>query len=91
MGIEDKLGLVTFKSDTQSHIHIVSPKPCLEECKDKPCTTACPADVYRWEDNKIVVSYENCIECGGCRMICPFDNITCHWPRGGFGVKYRFG
>ncbi|MBI3292146.1 MAG: P-loop NTPase [Elusimicrobia bacterium] len=42
MSLEDKLGLLTYKSDTQAHIHIVSPKPCIEICKDKPCTTACP-------------------------------------------------
>jgi ferredoxin-like protein FixX len=24
-------------------------------------------------------------------MVCPFQNIKCHWPRGGFGVQYKFG
>jgi ferredoxin-like protein FixX len=24
-------------------------------------------------------------------MVCPFDNIKCHWPRGGFGVQYKYG
>ena len=54
---------------------------------------SCPATVYDWNapQKKIIVSYENCIECGACRMLCPFDNIKCHWPRGGFGVQYKFG
>jgi ferredoxin like protein len=91
--VEEKLGLLTYKNDHQSHISIASPKPCAEECTGKPCTTVCPAQVYNWEaeQKKIIVSYENCIECGACRMLCPFDNIKCQWPRGGFGVQYKFG
>jgi ferredoxin-like protein FixX len=53
----------------------------------------CPAKVYTWEEaqQKIVVGYENCIECGAARMICPFNNIQWEPPRGGFGVNYKFG
>lgn len=91
--IEEKLGWLTYKNDHQSHITIPDPKVCLEKCTGKPCTTVCPATVYSWEEEmkKITVSYENCIECGACRMLCPFDNIKCHWPRGGFGVQYKYG
>ena len=91
--VEEKLGTLTYKADHQSHISIKSPQPCLEQCETKPCTTVCPATVYRWEEaqKKIQVSFENCIECGACRMVCPYDNIACHWPRGGFGVQYKFG
>jgi len=91
--VEEKLGWLTYKNDHQSHITIPEPKTCLEKCEGKPCTTVCPALVYVWEPEpkKIVVSYENCIECGACRMLCPFDNVKCHWPRGGFGVQYKFG
>jgi len=97
VNIDEKLGLLTYKNDHQSHIEIKNPdpqtSPCAIECKDKPCTTVCPARVYVWEEalKKIVVNYENCIECGACRMLCPFDNIACHWPRGGFGVQYKLG
>ena len=91
--VEEKLGLLTYKNDHQSHISIASPKPCAEQCTGKPCTTVCPAMVYTWEgeQKKITVSYENCIECGACRMLCPYDNIACEWPRGGFGVQYKMG
>lgn len=94
VNVDDKLGLVTYKAD-HSHAHITLKKddPCQKECAAKPCTTICPARVYVWEEaqKKIIVSYENCIECGACRMLCPFDNIDCHWPRGGFGVQYKLG
>ena len=91
--IEDKLGLLDFKSDHQSHISIPNPQTCLEKCMDKPCTKVCPAKVYVWEESqkKIVIGYENCIECGAARMLCPFDNIRWEPPRGGFGVNYKYG
>ena len=90
--LEDKLGLLTYKNDHQTHIKILDPKPCLG-CKDKPCTTACPAGVYVWEESqkKIVVGYDNCIECGAARMLCPYNNIEWVPPRGGFGVSYIYG
>ena len=94
VNIDEKLGMLTYKADhAHAHVRIKSEGPCLNECKNKPCTVVCPARVYTWEEsqNKIIVAYENCIECGACRMLCPFDNIDCHWPRGGFGVQYKMG
>ena len=91
--VEEKLGLVSFKNDHQSHISIPNPSICLKQCKDKPCTKVCPAKVYEWVEpqKKIVIGYENCIECGAARMMCPFNNIKWEPPRGGFGVSYKFG
>jgi len=94
--VEAKLGLLDYKKAPETHIHIkdASPAaPCVERCQDKPCVKICPAKVYEWEEaqKKVLVAYENCIECGACRMLCPFDNIDCDWPAGGFGVKYRYG
>ena len=91
--VEEKLGLLTFKNDHQSHIEIFDANICLTKCKDKPCTTVCPAKVYDWDESqkKIVLGYENCIECGAARMMCPYQNIKWEPPRGGFGVSYKFG
>jgi ferredoxin like protein len=94
VNVDDKLGLVTYKADhSNAHIKLKSDSPCQKNCESKPCTTVCPAKVYVWEESqkKIILSYENCIECGACRMLCPLDNIECHWPRGGFGVQYKMG
>lgn len=93
MNIDERLGLIQFKNDHQTHIAIKDAHVCLNTCKDKPCAVLCPAAVYEWneEKKKIIAQFENCIECGGCRMICPYLNIDCHWPRGGFGVSYKYG
>jgi ferredoxin like protein len=90
MKLEDKLFLNKFKRDDRSHIEIISQDVCAL-CPDKPCTIVCPAEVYHWDGEKTTVSYENCIECGACRMICPYHNISCVMPRGGYGIKYKYG
>jgi len=94
VNIDEKLGTLTYKADhNNAHIDIRNDAVCQTQCKDKTCTVVCPARVYVWEPslNKLVVSYENCIECGACQMLCPFDNIDCEMPRGGFGVQYKYG
>ena len=94
--VEAKLGHIEWKKSPETHISLKSvgaDSPCVTKCDNKPCTTVCPAKVYEWEGahKKIVVNYENCIECGACRMLCPFDNIICEWPGGGMGIKYKYG
>jgi len=94
--VEAKLGFLEWKKAPESHITLRNSgpdSPCVTKCKDKPCTTVCPAKVYEWEaaHNKVVVNYENCIECGAARMLCPYDNIAFDWPAGGLGVKYKYG
>lgn len=91
--VEDKLYGVRFKTDEdQSHLIVLDSSQCAQ-CVDKPCTTFCPVSVYRWEpgDRKISVSYEKCVECGACRIGCPYFNIEWRYPKGGFGVQYRHG
>jgi ferredoxin like protein len=93
--VETKLGHLDWKKSPETHITLKdagADSPCLK-CVDKPCTKVCPAKVYEWEEahKKIVVNYENCVECGAARMICPYDNITFDWPAGGMGVKYKLG
>ena len=94
--VEAKLGTVDWKKSPNTHITLKNAgadSPCATTCNHKPCTTVCPAKVYEWEADhkKVIVNYENCIECGACRMLCPFDNIQCDWPEGGMGVKYKYG
>ena len=93
VNVDEKLGLLEYQSDQQTHIAIRDDGVCWNKCQNRPCLFICPAKVYEWDESrhKIIVSFENCIECGACRMLCPFGNIDCHWPRGGFGVKYRYG
>lgn len=89
-GLVDMLYKVKYKTDETSHLAIKDQEVC-RRCEDKPCITRCPAQVYEWEHTEVLVAYENCVECGACQVVCPYDNIEWEYPRGGFGVVWKFG
>ncbi len=92
MNLEDKLFLVGFKPDEAgSHLVVRSQEACRNSCERKLCTAFCPAQVYKWEEGAITVGYNGCLECGACRIGCPNSNIEWRYPRGGFGLQYKFG
>jgi ferredoxin like protein len=94
--VEEKLYLAKYKLDERPHLVIMDQKVC-ENCAQingspQPCMILCPANVYKWEDNqKNIVSYDNCVECGACRIICPYTNIEWKYPRWGRGLSLRYG
>lgn len=89
VNIDDKLYLNRWKPDHQSHLVIKDPRVCAEKCTQKDCTVFCPARVYEWRDGRIAVGHEGCLECGACRIACPYGNIEWNYPRGGYGVQFR--
>ena len=92
--ITDKLFTVKYNEDTgRPHIEIIDQTVCATQCEGKYCNHFCPAGVYEWneEQQKNLVSAGNCIECGACSIGCPFDNISCQSPRGGYGAQFKYG
>ncbi|MEW5806218.1 MAG: 4Fe-4S dicluster domain-containing protein [Acidobacteriota bacterium] len=90
--IEEKLGWNKYKVDETAHLKIKEPSICIQKCTMKQCTYCCPAKCYTQEEDKVVLSYEGCLECGTCRVVCwEFDNIEWKYPRGGFGVCFNWG
>ena len=91
VNIEDKLARVKFNIDKEPHITVK--KELCSRCEGKPCLTSCPAENYTWgeEKDELMFNYEGCMECGTCRFICPLDAIEWSYPRGGFGVSYKWG
>lgn len=94
MTVADRLFLVSFKPAHQSHLRALDTARCAA-CERRPCTAVCPAGVYEWledsEGARLVISFENCLECGACRLACPDRNIQWAYPPGGHGVTYRYG
>jgi len=103
MDIEKKLINVKYKTDDKPHL-ILNQEIC-KVCEDKVCLTVCPANVYKQtvsgenmnEDTKkddtiecIEVEYENCLECGACRISCPYGAIEWKFPAAGCGAAYKF-
>lgn len=91
MSIDDKLFKVKYVSDNVSHL-----TPDLEKCKNcisKACTFVCPAKVWEWNDETkaLTVNYENCLECGACRIACEHKSIKWEYPKGNKGVIFKQG
>ncbi|MBN2002900.1 MAG: 4Fe-4S dicluster domain-containing protein [Anaerolineae bacterium] len=80
-----------FIDEEKAHLWIKEPLICAR-CEYKPCLYFCPVGVYKLgPDGEIQVAHQSCVECGSCRVACPFENIGWELPRGGFGVAYKFG
>lgn len=80
-----------FIDEDEAHLWIKEDSVCLV-CESKPCLYFCPVGVYKLgHDGTIQVAYQSCVECGSCRIGCPYENIGWVLPRGGFGVAYKFG
>lgn len=91
MSIEEKLGKDKFVVD-DSNAHIKIDKTICRECKTKPCIVACPASLYSLKNGEISFDYAGCLECGTCRVICPYPGaIEWNYPEATFGVIFRYG
>ena len=91
LSVEDKLFLVDRKNSSESHIRI--DHEVCKKCQRKICLTICPAETYKWDEEKseVSIAHENCLECGSCWVACKWDAIDWQNPPGGYGIKYKFG
>ncbi len=92
VNVDDMISSVKYYVDEEkSHLWIKSHDVCAQ-CKARPCLFFCPVEVYKTDnEGKVLVGYQACVECGSCRVGCPFLNIGWVLPRGGYGVAYKFG
>ena len=84
--IQEKISTIKYICDSKTHL-VLDEEKC-KKCDNKICTFICPADVYNYdsESDKIVVQYENCLECGACRIACPKKAIDWEFPKSGCGI-----
>ncbi|MER9419428.1 ferredoxin family protein [Mesorhizobium sp. M0306] len=56
-------------------------------------TYVCPAKCYELNDKgQVEITADGCMECGTCRILCETSGeIEWNYPRGGFGVLFKFG
>ena len=89
--VDDKLYTVKYKPDT--HCHLCPDQSVCAKCTDRVCEFICPAKVYEWdeEQKKLMVGYENCLECGACRIACTNKSLDWKHPKGGKGVTFKCG
>ncbi len=92
VNIEEKLFQNRYKVDAgRPHITVRDTDVC-QSCDAKPCTVCCPAGCWSLDDGgKIDLVVDGCLECGTCRLVCDSDNVDWNYPRGGFGILFKFG
>ena len=56
-------------------------------------TYSCPAGCYNFNDRgQVEIVADGCMECGTCRVVCAeTGDIEWNYPRGGYGVMFKFG
>ncbi len=90
--VEDKLFFNRYLVDAgRPHIKV---KPHTKPSANLVALlSACPARCYGLTDGgQVEVTVDGCMECGTCRVIAePSGDIEWSYPRGGYGVLYKFG
>ncbi len=90
MSVDDKLGTNLFRID-ENNPHITVKQDKADEKEIRKLLLACPAHLYTLDENgKLQFSYEGCLECGTCRVLC-HKSLIKEWdyPANGKGVHYR--
>jgi ferredoxin like protein len=92
LSVDERVGLDKFEFDEEPFITVDT--DVCRTCDTKPCLYVCPSKVYRLEKNELVYNTEGCIELGACAIVCKHigkDAIHWSYPRGSYGVEFRFG
>lgn len=92
VNVEEKLFQNRYRVDAgRPHIRLRDAATCLN-CAAKACTVCCPAGCWRVaESGGIELVVDGCLECGTCRLVCDSANVDWNYPRGGFGILFKFG
>ncbi len=89
--IKARLGSSKFITDAEEHAHItIDPEICTT-CPHENCMNACPAQCFENIEGRMKFTYEDCVECGTCDIVCTPGSVKWDNPRGNFGVNYRYG
>ena len=96
-GIDRLIGVslsgTTHREDEPSHITFNeegNDTGCYQEFGCHPCEHFCPAEVYKFINDKLILSPSNCLHCQTCRLKCPHQVIKWEVPEGEDGPRYKF-
>ncbi|WP_395489594.1 ferredoxin-like protein FixX [Cedecea davisae] len=91
VNVDLKLGVNKFNVDEENP-HIILKKDPDKHALER-LIAACPAGLYKkQEDGSVRFDYAGCLECGTCRVL-GLGTVLDKWeyPRGTFGVMFRYG
>ena len=91
-GTEQLLGLDKFVVDDEE-AHIEIEKERCRACSSKPCCVACPPGFMPSRTGRSSSTMRGAWSAAPAGWYVPIPPITIRWryPRGGFGIQYRYG
>jgi ferredoxin like protein len=89
--VKARLGATKFVTDAHQYAHITVDPDICETCPHTMCVNACPAACFHFENGRMQFTYEDCVECGTCDIVCTPGSVKWNHPRASFGVNYRYG
>ncbi|MGV8057342.1 MAG: ferredoxin family protein [Smithellaceae bacterium] len=92
VNVDEKLSINKYYVD-EENAHILLKKNNIDMQEFQKLVLACPAGLYKLDDKgAIIFDYAGCLECGACRVLCG-STVLEKWdfPRGTFGIEYRWG
>lgn len=91
--VEEKLFQNRYLVD-EGRPHIRIEDPLAISAGLKRLLTLCPAGCWSMQpDGAMAGSLDGCFECGTCRIVAKASGDKMEWsyPRGGYGISYKFG
>lgn len=89
--VKSRLGATKFVTDAHEYAHITVDPDICETCPHTMCINTCPAQCFHFENGRMQFTYEDCVECGTCDIVCTPGSVKWNHPRASFGVNYRYG
>jgi len=90
MNLNERLYRIRYRIDSRNP-HLSLNGGICEKCVEQDCLNICPVDNFILEEGHVVLKWENCLECGACRIACPYGSIRWDYPNGAYGISYRYG
>lgn len=91
MNVKARLGSTKFITDAHENAHITVDPDICDTCTHHMCMNACPAECFAFVSDRMQFTYEDCVECGTCDIVCTPGSVVWHNPRGNYGVNYKYG
>jgi len=84
--LEDLLQRDVWDVDEARHIEVLDQRGL----PIKALLLLCPMGCYTMAGERLLMSYEGCVECATCRVLSNPHQIRWEYPRSGRGIQYRF-
>ncbi len=91
LDVKARLGAAKFVTDGHDFAHITVDPDICDTCPHEMCINTCPAKCFEFVNGRMQFTYEDCVECGTCDIVCTPGSVKWTNPRASFGVNYRYG